>query len=181
LLQQTDVGHVLNVYDKFFEKFPTVKELADAGQEEIEKTIKSLGFWRTRAKDLKCMAKQLLEEHHGQIPCNKQKLQDLSGIGEYIASAVSCFGFGNKEAIVDVNVRRVAKRLFFWENQLPNDKELLGILINIIPDSHSRDFNWAILDFAAIICTKAPKCNICFAKRFCKYYLKMNTTDQDKK
>jgi adenine-specific DNA glycosylase len=55
----------------------------------------------------------------------------LFGIGQYIASAVYCFGFGNKEAIIDVNVRRVAERLFFWDDKLPSDNELLRILLRI--------------------------------------------------
>lgn len=142
------------------------------------KKTKPLGFWRTRARDLKRMAKQLLEEHSGQIPCDKQKLESLPGIGEYIASVVSCFAFGNTEAIVDVNVRRVAKRLLFWDSELPNDKELLKLLMNMIPNSSSKDFNWAILDFSAIVCAKTPKCNVCFARRFCKYYMKMNATSR---
>jgi A/G-specific adenine glycosylase len=88
LLQQTDVGHVLNIYDDFFDKFPSVRSLADAEQEEIQKAIKTLGFWRIRARDLRFMAKQLIEKYSGEIPRDKQKLLELFGIGQYIASAV---------------------------------------------------------------------------------------------
>jgi A/G-specific adenine glycosylase len=57
LLQQTDVAHVIKVYDNFFNSYPTLRALADAKQEEIEETIKSLGFWRVRARDIKRMAR----------------------------------------------------------------------------------------------------------------------------
>src|SRR5215207_4957334 len=115
LLQQTDVAHVVKIYEKFFDYYPTLEALAAADQEEIANTIKPLGFWRIRSRDLKLLANQLLDQYYGVIPCDKHKLLQLFGIGDYIANAVLCFGFGRKEALVDVNVRRVAKRLFFWK------------------------------------------------------------------
>lgn len=176
LLQQTDVGHVLKVYDDFFRKYPTLRILVEAKQEDIEKTIRPLGFWRIRARDFKNMAKQLLEEHSGEIPRDKQKLLKVFGVGRYVADAVTCFGFGKKEAVVDVNVRRVAKRAFFWTSELPKDEELSQLMYQIIPEGKSKEFNWAILDFSAAICTQKPHCNKCFATNLCKYFseLKMS-------
>ncbi len=170
LLQQTDVGHVLKVYDYFFKKYPRLQVLAEANQEDIEKTIKPLGFWRIRARDFKRMAKQLLDEHSGEIPSDKQKLLKVFGVGQYVADAVACFGFGKRKAIVDVNVRRIAKRLFFWKSELPKDAELAKLMRQIIPTGKSKDFNWALLDFSAAICTRKPRCNRCFANDLCEYF-----------
>jgi adenine-specific DNA glycosylase len=162
---------VLKAYSSFLNKYPTLETLANAKQEEIEQILRPLGFWRIRARDLKRLSTQLLEEYSGEIPSDSKKLLQLFGVGDYVAKAVSCFGFGNKEAIVDVNVRRLAKRLFFWKSELPRDKELGDLLLQLMPDNESKEFNWALLDFSAIICAGTPKCNKCFANEFCEYFL----------
>ena len=174
LPQQTDVAHVAKIYGKFFDRYPTLGSLAAADQEEIARTIKALGFWRIRSRDLKLLASQLLNQYCGVIPGDKQKLLQLFGVGDYIANAVSCFGFGKEEALIDVNVRRVAKRLFYWKSGLPPDRTLLKIFLAVIPASKTKEFNWALLDFAAKICTKSPRCNRCFATEFCEYFSDMN-------
>ena len=168
------MAHVVKIYEKFFDYYPTLEALAAADQEEIANTIKPLGFWRIRSRDLKLLANQLLDQYYGVIPCDKHKLLQLFGIGDYIANAVLCFGFGRKEALVDVNVRRVAKRLFFWKSKLPHDRTLLKIFLAVIPAGKTKEFNWAFFDFAAEICTKSPRCNRCFAKEFCGYFSEMN-------
>ena len=175
LLQQTAASHVLSVYGKFFERYPTVQALADTEQEEIEEIIRPLGLWRTRSGDLKRMAKQLCDEYYGEIPCDKQNLLELFGIGEYAASAVCCFGFGREEAVVDVNVRRVFKRLVFWESELPKDVELKEIMCSVMRGNKLKDFNWALFDFASAICnSRAPRCNKCFANEICRYFYDVN-------
>lgn len=171
LLQQTDVGHVLKVYDDFFKKYPTLQALAEVKQRDVENTIRPLGFWRIRARDFKNMAKQLLDEYSGEIPRDKQELLEVFGVGRYVADAVACFGFGKKEAVVDVNVRRVAKRLFFWKSELPDDAELSQLMYQLIPQGKSKDFNWALLDFSALVCRRTPCCSRCFAQDLCEYYL----------
>jgi A/G-specific adenine glycosylase len=91
-------------------------------------------------------------------------------VGEYVAKAVSCFAFGNKEAIVDVTVRRIARRLFFWKSELPKDREIANLMLKIMPDKKSKEFNWALLDYSAIICSRILKCHACFAKELCEYF-----------
>ena len=145
LLQQTAASHVLSVYGKFFERYPTVQALADTEQEEIEEIIRPLGLWRTRSRDLKRMAKHC------------------------------CFGFGREEAVVDVNVRRVFKRLVFWESELPKDVELKEIMCSVMRGNKLKDFNWALFDFASAICnSRAPRCNKCFANEICRYFYDVN-------
>jgi A/G-specific adenine glycosylase len=170
LLQQTDVGHVTKHYDNFFNKYPTLETLAKARQEEIELILRPLGFWRIRARDLKRLATQIIQEYSGDIPSSSQELKKLFGVGEYVAKAVSCFAFGNKEAIVDVNVRRIVSRFFLWKSELPNDREIADLMFNIMPDKESKEFNWALLDYSATVCSRIPKCHACFAKELCEYF-----------
>jgi A/G-specific adenine glycosylase len=169
MLQQTSSSHVMKVYDDFFRKFPDLKTLTESNQEEIEQVIKPLGFWRIRARDFKRMA-FYLTDMQGKIPSNKEELEKIPGVGSYVSAAMICFCFGSHQAIVDVNVRRVLKRLWFHPNQLPSDKVLETIWSNTIPRGKAKECNWGILDFSAAICTKNPRCSVCFASNICNFY-----------
>jgi len=120
LLQQTTYGHVMKVYDAFFQKFPNIQSLAQAEVSVIEDIIRPLGFQRQRAKQFRKIGSAVLSEHRGRIPSNKEDLLKLRGIGDYVTNAVLCFAFNRDESIVDVNVRRVIGRYFGW-------KEIEGI------------------------------------------------------
>lgn len=167
LLQQTTYGHVLKVYNVFFDKFPNIKALAEAEVSDIEDTIRRLGFQRQRAKQFKKIGSAILSEHKGEIPSNKDDLLKLSGIGHYVANAVLCFAFNRDEPIVDMNVRRVVGRYFGWKKI--NDKEIEKRLNELIPKGKAKQFNWGIIDFSALICSRKPKCKICFLNDFCLY------------
>ncbi len=168
LLQQTTYGHVLKVYDTFFKKFPNIQSLANAKISEIEKTIRRLGFQRQRAKQLKKTALTVLDKHKSRIPSNKKDLLNLSGIGDYVANAVLCFAFNKDKSIVDMNVRRVVGRYFGWNSI--NDREIEKRLQKLIPKGRGKNFNWAIIDFSGLICSRKPKCRICFLSDFCLYF-----------
>lgn len=173
LLQQTSFGHVLKVYRKFFEKYHTVEALAASNEAEIEKVIKRLGFQRQRAHQFKETAEKIMNEFKGEIPNVRTKLLTLSGVGSYVADAILCYAYGKKIVPVDVNVRRVASRLFDWERK-PSDPEIQQKMNTFVPTSEARAFNWALLDFAAKICSRVPKCGVCFAKKMCHHYQRLN-------
>lgn len=168
LLQQTTYGHVMKVYETFFRKFPDIKSLAEADVSEIEAVIRRLGFQRQRARQFKEIAQALVNKHKGVVPSKKEDLLKLSGIGDYVASAVLCFAFNKDEAIVDMNVRRVVGRVFGWKEI--SDKEVASRLSKIIPAGKAKQFNWAMIDFSALICSRKPKCKTCFLRDFCKEY-----------
>lgn len=167
LLQQTTYGHVLKVYDVFFEKFPDVQSLARAEVSEIEAVIRRLGFQRQRAKQFKKLASVVLTEYGGRIPSSKEALLRLSGIGDYVANAVLCFAFNKDEPVVDMNVRRVVGRFFGWKKV--KDAEIEERLRGLIPRGKAKQFNWGIIDFSALICSRKPKCRKCFLSDLCSY------------
>jgi len=175
LLQQTTYGHVMKVYKTFFQKFPDVKNLAKAEVSEIENIIRRLGFQRQRAKQFKEMALTLIETHGSEVPSNKEDLLRLNGVGEYVANAVLCFAFNKDVAILDMNVRRVTGRYFGWKEC--KDADMVEKLRAMIPRGKAKEFNWAIIDFSALICSRKPKCNICFLSDLCLYYQAL-TLDQ---
>jgi len=167
LLQQTTYGHVLKVYDVFFEKFPDIQSLAQAEVSDIQDTIRRLGFQRQRAKQFNKIATRILRKHDGKIPSTKEDLMKLRGIGHYVANAVLCFAFHEDVPIVDMNVRRVVRRYFGW--QKINDREIEKRLSRLIPESKARQFNLGIIDFSALICSRKPKCKKCFLNDICSY------------
>jgi A/G-specific adenine glycosylase len=168
LLQQTTYGHVLKVYHDFFKKFPNVRSLAKAEVPEIENTIRRLGFQRQRARQLKEIAQVIVNEYGGNVPSRKEDLLRLKGVGEYVANAVLCFAFGKDVAIVDMNVRRVVSRVFGWKGV--SDKEIAKRLCAMLPKGKAKEFNWTMIDFSSIICSRKPKCKICFLNDLCLYY-----------
>jgi A/G-specific adenine glycosylase len=168
LLQQTTYGHVLKVYDVFFKKFPNVYSLAQAEVSDIESVIRRLGFQRQRAEQLKKMASVIASEYKGEVPSNKEDLLKLNGVGSYVANAVLCFVFNKDEPIVDMNVRRVVGRFFGWSGV--KDAEIEKRLRGLIPKGEAKKFNWGMIDFSALICSRKPKCNICFLSDVCSYF-----------
>ncbi len=168
LLQQTTFGHVLKVYDPFFERFPDVQSLAEAEVSDVENTIRALGLQRKRAREFKKIGSAILNEHKGEIPSDKRDLLRLSGVGEYIANAVLCFVFDKDTPIVDVNVRRVVGRFFGWKET--SDREIEGRLSRLIPKGRAKQFNWGVIDFSALICSRRPKCRVCLLDDICSQY-----------
>lgn len=166
MLQQTSYGHVLKIYTKFLAMYPTIDSLSKANPSDIEQLINPLGFHRQRAKHFSEMSKAIVNNHSGEIPSVKYELMELSGVGEYIANAVLCFAFNQDVPVVDVNVRKVTSRVFGWKFK---DNELANVLSIIIPENKFQDFNWAIIDFSSIICSRKPKCKKCGFSIQCKY------------
>ena len=166
-LQQTTYGHVLKVYEKFLQKFPDMHSLSKSNDKEIAELIKPLGFQNQRARQLVKLSKLLVKDHKGNIPREIEDLMKLPGIGKYIASSVACFAFNQDTPIIDVNVRRVLGRIFSWGNG--NDNELFSHLAKMLPKGKSKEFNWGMIDFSALICSRKPKCKKCFFNLRCLY------------
>jgi len=166
-LQQTTYGHVLKIYEKFLQRFPDVYSLSKSSDSEIVRLIRPLGFQKQRARQLVEMSKLLVKDYEGNIPCKIEDLKKLPGIGKYIASSVACFAFNQDVPIIDVNVRRVLGRIFPWGND--SDNTLYSYLTKMLPKGKSKEFNWGIIDFSALICSRKPKCRKCFFNLHCLY------------
>lgn len=167
-LQQTTYGHVLKVYERFLQKFPDVYSLSKSNDNEITKLIRPLGFQNQRARQLVKMSKTLVKDYKGNIPGKIQDLRKLSGIGKYIASSVACFAFDQDVPIIDLNVRRVLGRIFSWGNG--NDNELFSYLAKMLPKGKAKEFNWGMIDFSSLVCSRKPKCKMCPFSDLCTYF-----------
>lgn len=170
MLQKTNATSVLKVYESFLKKFPNMKSIYETKQAVLEEELKDLGLYKRRARDLKKIAEILRESEV--IPQTKEDLFQLPGIGNYMANAILCFGFGKKIPIVDANVGRIISRFFNFEvKSAPSrDKKLFSFLEELIPDN-AREFNYALLDFGALTCkAQKPKCEECPLNSKCSFF-----------
>ncbi len=165
MLQQTQVSRVIEYYNRFLQKFPTVYEIAASTWEEFYPYYAGLGYYNRGRNMLKC-AQMVVEKYNGRFPKIKQKLIGLPGIGEYTASAILSFGYNQNELAIDTNVKKVFGRYFIGGKQLSvNFEEIQKNL-----KSNKKQLNAAVMDFANSICIKVPRCGECPVQKYCVYY-----------
>ncbi len=163
MLQQTQVNRVRDeYYPDFLKKFPTLKALAKAPQDEVLSAWSGLGYY-SRARNLQKTA-QLISEC---LPCTQEELIKLPGIGKYTASAICSFGLHQSIPVVDTNIARVLKRFFALLN--PNEKLLWENAATFVNSKVPREHNLALMDLGSLICLpKNPKCSECPLQVECK-------------
>jgi A/G-specific adenine glycosylase len=179
MLQQTQVSAVIAYYERFMERFPTIEKLADADETEVLKLWEGLGYYR-RARFLSSLAKRVVENCDGIIPPNKKLLLSLPGIGQYTAGAILSFAYDLPEPAVDGNVIRVFSRLDAQPHVRGDAKAFRAVRNRVralMTDDRAGDFNEAIMDLGATICTpSSPECSICPLHTLCQAYA-LNAVD----
>ena len=162
MLQQTTVAAVKPFYERFLDRFPTVRALAAAPVEEVMQAWAGLGYY-SRARNLHACAKAVVEEHGGRFPETEAELLSLPGIGAYTAAALAAIAFDRPAAAVDGNVERVVSRLYEIDEPLPKAKPAIRALTEaLVPPDRPGDFAQALMDLGATICTpKRPACALC--------------------
>lgn len=171
MLQQTQVDRVIPKYHEFLERYPSFAELADAPVAEVKQTWYPLGY-NIRPERLHSIARETVARYGGQLPSDADELLSFKGIGRYTAGAIRSFAFNEDAPILDTNVIRVLHRVFIAEGDPKAQKSALWELSEaLIPRGKGYDFNQAIMDFGATICTaRNPYCLLCPMKTFCKPY-----------
>jgi len=173
LLQQTRVDQGLPYYNRFLEALPTLEALADAPEDQVLKLWEGLGYY-TRARNLHKAARQVMDQYGGKLPEQAELLQLLPGVGKYTAGAISSIAFGERAPVVDGNVKRVLSRLFDIAQSIDDtavDKKLWAMADALVPESDPGDFNQAMMELGARICTpKKPDCGSCPVATDCEAY-----------
>jgi A/G-specific adenine glycosylase len=175
LLQRTKADSIAGTFPLILDVYRTPEQVITRGQARIVDDLTPLGLQQRRAASLVDIATDILEHHGGKVPATEEDLLQLQGVGKYIANAVLCFGFGQPAPIVDGNVTRLFCRFFNLENRGDNRRnvhiwEKAGEIIDIEPET-AKQLNWAILDFAALVCTpRNPRCIECALNEHCNYY-----------
>jgi A/G-specific adenine glycosylase len=164
MLQQTRVDTVIGYYECFLARFPTAEALAHAPLDKVLKAWEGLGYY-ARARNLHAAARQVVEEHGGELPRTADDLSRLPGIGAYTAAAITSIAFGHDAVALDGNLRRVLCRIFAIDDdpgRSSTQRRLERLGLAILPPGRAGDFNQALMDLANAICTASnPRCLIC--------------------
>lgn len=172
MLQQTQVSTVIPYYERFIERFPTIKHLAEASQEEVYKYWQGLGYYR-RANNLHKGAQLLAESYDNMFPTEPSIAKKVPGIGPYTLGAVMSIAFGIPLPAVDGNVMRILSRQFLIEEDIAiakSRKVFEEKVMELMPHDPNR-FNQALMELGATVCTpKNPKCESCPVQTLCMAY-----------
>ncbi len=181
MLQQTQVSRVLVKYPEFIRRFPTFRTLASARQRDVVHAWRGMGY-NNRAVRLHKLARVLVSEHNARLPAEEKLLLSLPGIGKYTANAILSSVHGQPVPIVDVNVQRVLSRIF---RRMQSTMEMLDtgtswrMAGQILPRSKAYDWNQALMDLGATICTaRNPKCGLCPVNESCASIRSMAKTNR---
>ena len=166
--QVTDVG-VNKVTPKLFERFPTPAHLAEASEEAVIECIQSLGLYRSKAKNIRLCAQQLIERFNGEVPRTREELVSLAGVGRKTANVVMSVAFNIPAFAVDTHVERISKRLQICR-QKDSVLEVEETLCRKIPkELWSRAHHWMIF-FGRYHCiARKPKCHECPLLEMCAF------------
>ncbi len=166
MLQQTQVARVSEYFNKFIRRFPTVKALAAADEQEVLALWQGLGYYR-RARNLHAAAKIIAKQHGGRVPRKADVLRQLPGVGPYTANAIASIVYQQSEPVVDGNVRRVLARWHGHDLTVNESWARAGELVK--PSEHPGLFNEALMELGAVVCTpRAPRCPSCPVGELCQ-------------
>ncbi len=158
MLQQTRVAAVIEHYQEFLRRFPTVEKLAAAREASVLAAWSGLGYYR-RARMLHAAAKVIVREQGGKFPASEEKLRTLPGVGRYTAAAIASIAFEEPVAVVDGNVERVLQRI---TGKRLAGEELWTAANHLLDAKRPGDFNQAMMELGAVVCTpRAPGCLTC--------------------
>ncbi len=173
MLQQTQVDRVLPKYAEWLRKYPTLHALAAAPEREVSETWYPLGY-NIRPRRLQTIAREAVERYGGRLPSDHETLLSFKGIGHYTAGAIRSFAFRQRAAILDTNVARVLFRVFVGSGDPKSQamkRRLWTLSDALVPRREVFDFNQALMDFGAMVCTaRNPKCLVCPMSRDCRTY-----------
>ena len=170
MLQQTRTVTAEGYYERFLRRFPDVRSLAEAPEEEVLKLWEGLGYY-SRARNLLKAARVVTEQYGGQFPADVNLLRKLPGVGPYTAAAVASIAFGLPEPAIDGNLTRVLARTqgIREDVTLPSvQKRLTETARSLIPSDRPGDFNQALMDLGAGVCVPGtPDCENCPLRELC--------------
>lgn len=171
MLQQTTVPTVGRYFTKFVEKWPTVKDLANAAQDDVMKEWAGLGYY-ARARNLHKCAKVITEQYKGKFPSDIEELKSLPGIGDYTANAIAAIAFDQPSVVVDGNIERVMARVFNIQTPLPAAKKEMKQAAALMAQGRfdrPGDYAQSLMDLGAMICTPTkPACGLCPVNGYCE-------------
>lgn len=164
--QSTD-KQVYDALPGLWERFPTIEQMAQADVTEIEEKIKSVGLYKSKAKNIKKCCEQIISEYDGKVPMKIEELVKLAGVGRKSATLFLADAYDIPGVTVDTHVLRIAKRLGWAEGKNPVqvEKELMKVL----PEENWNRINFQLIYHGRAVCT-ARKCHCedCKLEKWCE-------------
>jgi len=152
-----------------FSKYKNSKQLANAKVKDVEKIIKSIGFFHVKSKRIIEVAKIINTKYIGKVPDNLDKLVELPGVGRKTANCVLVYAFEKPAIPVDIHVHRISNRLGLVDTKNPEETE--QELMKKVPKKYWIDINDTFVMYGQNICKPiSPMCDVCKIKKNCKYY-----------
>jgi A/G-specific adenine glycosylase len=171
MLQQTQVRTVIPYFENFLIRFPDMRDLAEASEQEVMQAWAGLGYY-SRARNLHKTAHICMQQHGGELPRDFDALTALPGIGRSTAGAILSQAHGGRFAIVDANVKRVLTRFFAITGDAASTavgKQLWALAESLLPESRMADYSQAIMDLGATVCSRSkPACTRCPLAEHCR-------------
>ena len=175
LSARTKDENTTKVVKVLFSKYKNAKDLAKARLTDVEKIIKSIGFYHVKAKRIIEVAKIIDSKYGGKVPDNIEKLVELPGVGRKTANCVLVYAFDKPAIPVDIHVHRISNRLGLVETKTPEETEFE--LMKKIPKKFWLEINDTFVMYGQNICKPiSPMCNVCKIKNLCKHYKTRNVS-----
>jgi len=167
MLQQTQASRVEAAFPAFVRRFPTVGSLARAGRAEVVRAWAGLGYNR-RAVFLHAAAQDVIRNHRGRVPVDPVALRSLPGVGPYTAAAVASIAGGVRVAAIDVNVRRIVRRVGFGDTEPPG-RAIDALADRWVDADDPGGWNQALMDLGREHCSAVPRCDGCPLRHACRW------------
>jgi len=172
--QATDKG-VNRATGPLFADAPTPEAVAALGEEGLAEYVRSIGLYRTKAKNIIAMTRLLLERHGGRVPQSRDALEALPGVGRKTANVVLNIVFGEPTIAVDTHIFRLANRTALAPGKTPREVE--DGLMKIVPDEYLlHAHHWLILHGRYVCTARQPKCPVCVVNDLCRFADKTSLT-----
>ena len=171
LLQRTRAETVAGVYKAFFARYGSWNSLSLASVKELGEALRPLGLWRRRARSMSELSR-VMKARGGKLPSSRSEIEALPGVGQYIANAIELIRWQKARPLIDVNMARVLERNFGPRSlaDIRFDPNLQRLAQRVVRCDQPLQVNWAILDLAALICTRQkPACSACPLREGCRF------------
>lgn len=161
--------------DKLFKLYGTPQKLAKAKVKDVEKIIKSVGFYHVKSKRIIEVANLILSKYNGKVPADIDKLVDMPGVGRKTANCVLVYAFEKPAIPVDTHVHRISNRLGLVDTKTPEETEMA--LREKIPKKYWLDINNTFVMYGQNICKPiSPMCDVCKIRNTCNYFKTKNVS-----
>jgi A/G-specific adenine glycosylase len=171
MLQQTRVETVIPYYQRWMARFPDLRSLAAASEQDVLREWEGLGYY-SRARQMVKVARQLVKDNHARLPRDPRELEKLPGVGRYTAGAIASIAFGADTPALDGNIKRVLARVFDIDQPVDETriiKQLWMLAEELLPRGRAGEYNQAMMDLGATIClARNPLCGKCPLEVICQ-------------